>query len=224
MALIAHDPPVEQTLIAPNYTSYFFKWLVFASSLPVSTWRSWFIMSETSCAAVFTKTESSLRLSFLRSTWLLCGCNSWSEEFSSSFSQLLPAISAHVHIISSSGHPHLSSSLSALPSFLCFQVCPEVWQGCHKTVIIKYLAVSWVLSCRATWLNMRSVFPDPYFFFPPLGLFIFLWFWEVVAEGLMICCVCSLPYPSPHYSSPLSAFLSIYMQKVQGVIKIHFLH
>lgn len=92
------------------------------------------------------------------------------------FISAFPAISSNVHIISSILATQVSLSLhlsrSFLPSFLYLQLCSVVWQGCHKNIIIKYLVVSWVLSCKATWLNMRSFFPD-WDFFPPLLPYLF---------------------------------------------------
>lgn len=80
---------------------------------------------------------------------------------------------------------HISSSISICPlSYIYVQLCSVVWQGCHQNIIIKYLVVSLVFSCKATWDHF---FQSCTFFPTFFGLFIFLWFWEVVAESLMIC-------------------------------------
>lgn len=125
------------------------------------------------------------------------------------FISAFPAISSNVHIISSILATQVSLSLhlsrSFLPSFLYLQLCSVVWQGCHKNIIIKYLVVSWVLSCKATWLNMRSFFPD-WDFFPPFCLIYF----SVVLGGCglksddMLCVFLFLPLP--HICSPLDLY------------------
>lgn len=70
--------------------------------------------------------------------------------------------------------------------------------------IIKYLVVSWVLFCKAAWVNMRSFFPDACPFF--LSRFWLIYF-SVVLGGCNwksddMLCVCSSSCPSLHYSPP----------------------
>ena len=73
---------------------------------------------------------------------------------------------------------HISSSICPL-SYIYVQLCSVVWQGCHQNIMIKYLVVSWVFSCKATWLNMRSFFPVMYVFFH----FFWLIYFSVVLGG-----------------------------------------
>lgn len=86
------------------------------------------------------------------------------------FISAFPAISSNVYIIRSTLATQVSPSLHLSPfltSSLHLQLCSAISQGCHKNIIIKYLVVSWVLSSKATWLNMRSFFPDPNVCPPP---------------------------------------------------------
>lgn len=66
--------------------------------------------------------------------------------------------------------------------------------------------LGFVFQCYNTFFQASEFVPHHFFFSFP-DSFIFLWYWEFVDEGLLICCVFSPP-PSPHYSSPFTPFKS----------------
>lgn len=140
---------------------------------------------------------------------------------------LFPAISPNVHIISFA----LATQLSLSPHRFLFFSSPlsctfSAALQLHKVVIKKkrnnkifscvlgFVLQSYLTKHEISFSRPKSL-PTP---LPTSGLFILLWFWEVVSESLMICCVCSF-YPSTHYSSTHLLPTDL---NAKGVIKIHF--
>lgn len=108
-------------------------------------------------------------------------------------------------------------------AFMHLQRCSATSQGCHKkkkrnnkifSCVLGFVLQSYLTKHEISFSRPKSL-PTP---LPTSGLFILLWFWEVVSESLMICCVCS-SYPSTHYSSTHLLPTDL---NAKGVTKIHF--
>lgn len=96
-------------------------------------------------------------------------------------------------------------SVSATQVFLSWTFSSALSQEKHTSKKNIYLYPGFRLPMLQYFFPGLRVCPPPLFFF--FGSFIFLWYWEFVDEGLLICCVFS-PSPSPHYSSPFTPFKS----------------